>query len=107
MFLFFSRVTGGRGRARVVGARRRDPVRHGRAAAVHATVRSQLATGWQDHQADADKRHCRHAGKGESLSHVPGNGSRQFEPERVKNNPTADRKRLLKPYVKNACKYVS
>lgn len=58
-------MAGGRGRARVVGTRRRDPVRHGGTAAVHATVGPQLAARRQDHQADADKRNHRDARKGE------------------------------------------
>lgn len=49
----------------MVGTRRRDPVRHGGTAAIHATVRPQLAARRQDHQADADKRNYRDAGKGE------------------------------------------
>lgn len=58
-------MAGGRGRARMVGTRRRDPVRHGGTAAVHATVGPQLAAWRQDHQADADKRNHRDAWKGE------------------------------------------
>jgi len=48
----------------MVGAWRRDPVCHGGTIALHATVRPQLAAGWQDHQTDADQRDHRHAGKG-------------------------------------------
>lgn len=58
-------MTGGRGRARMVWTRRRDPVRHGGTTAVHATVGPQLAAWRQDHQVDADKCNHRDAGKGE------------------------------------------
>lgn len=65
-FVFYSRcAVGGRGRARMVGTRRGDPVRRGRKTAVHATVGPQLAAGWQDHQVVADKRDHRDAGKSE------------------------------------------
>jgi len=51
----------------MVGTRRRDPVRHGGSAAIHATVGSQLAARRQDYQTNADKCDYRDVGKGESV----------------------------------------
>jgi len=51
----------------MVGAWRRDPVRHGGTASVYTTVGPQLAAGRQDHQTDADKCDHRDVGKGESV----------------------------------------
>lgn len=52
----------------MVRARRRDPVRHGGTAAVHATVGPQLAARRTDHQVNADKRDHRDARKGEKIT---------------------------------------